>query len=78
MPFDYLRLCIQSRVRVKLFPNIFLVGTLHAFDEHCNLIMDKVTETVKKTNEDGTVSDLTRELDVLYVRGDKVVTVSQV
>ena len=76
MPQDFLRLCMERRVKVQVFENRELVGVLHAYDEHCNIILNEVTETLTVPGQDGIPMKHTRNLDLLFIRGDRVITIS--
>jgi U6 snRNA-associated Sm-like protein LSm3 len=58
-----------------------LRGKLHAFDQHLNMVMGDVEETVMTvTTDDDTYEEVTtsstRTVELLFVRGDVVVLVS--
>jgi len=80
-PMDLIRLSIDERVRVKCRNDRELRGKLHAYDQHLNMILGDVEETVTTTEfEDDTgetiVKKSTRQVGMLFVRGDIVVLVS--
>ena len=77
MPQDYLRLSMLKRVRVQLLDERMLDGTLHAYDQHCNLILGEVTEHLLGLNENGIKSSVSeRNIDLLYVRGDRIISIA--
>lgn len=71
-PLDLVRLSIAERVFVKCRGGRSLTGVLHAYDQHLNMVLGGATETLE---EDGNTTT-TRDLDLLFVRGDAVVLVS--
>ncbi|KZP00235.1 Sm-like ribonucleo protein [Calocera viscosa TUFC12733] len=81
-PFDLVRLSLSERVFVKLKGERSLVGVLHAYDGHMNMIMSDVEETIllvepeEEVNGAGTVQTVKRQLEMLFVRGDSVILVS--
>jgi U6 snRNA-associated Sm-like protein LSm3 len=70
-PIDLLRLSLDERVHVKCRGDRELRGRLHAFDQHFNLVLSDVEETVV-VQERKTV----RKYALLFVRGDSVIIVS--
>eukprot|EP00586_Coscinodiscus_wailesii_P012960 CAMPEP_0172496770 /NCGR_PEP_ID=MMETSP1066-20121228/92719_1 /TAXON_ID=671091 /ORGANISM="Coscinodiscus wailesii, Strain CCMP2513" /LENGTH=89 /DNA_ID=CAMNT_0013269227 /DNA_START=60 /DNA_END=329 /DNA_ORIENTATION=+ len=80
-PLDLIRLSIDERVYVKCRNDRELRGKLHAYDQHLNMVLGDVEETVTtheiddETDEE-IVKKATRNLDMLFVRGDIVVLVS--
>jgi U6 snRNA-associated Sm-like protein LSm3 len=53
-PFDLIRLSLDERIFVKLKGDRELRGTLHAYDQHLNMVLGNVEETVNQviTNTD--------------------------
>mmetsp|Transcript_61734 Transcript_61734/g.182328 ORF Transcript_61734/g.182328 Transcript_61734/m.182328 type:complete len:90 (+) Transcript_61734:270-539(+) len=80
-PLDLIRLSIDERVYVKCRNDRELRGKLHAFDQHLNMVLGDVEETVttheidEETDEE-IVKKATRTVGMLFVRGDIVVLVS--
>jgi len=80
-PLDLIRLSIDERVYVKCRNDRELRGKLHAFDQHLNMVLGDVEETVtsyeidEETDEE-IVKKATRQVGMLFVRGDIVVLVS--
>lgn len=80
-PLDLIRLSIDERVFVKCRNDRELRGRLHAYDQHLNMILGDVEETVTtleidpETDEE-LVKKATRQVGMLFVRGDIVVLVS--
>eukprot|EP00537_Pseudo-nitzschia_pungens_P003585 CAMPEP_0172378098 /NCGR_PEP_ID=MMETSP1060-20121228/69250_1 /TAXON_ID=37318 /ORGANISM="Pseudo-nitzschia pungens, Strain cf. cingulata" /LENGTH=138 /DNA_ID=CAMNT_0013105813 /DNA_START=294 /DNA_END=710 /DNA_ORIENTATION=+ len=80
-PLDLIRLSIDERVYVKCRGNRELRGRLHAYDQHLNMILGEVEETVTSTEideetDEEIVKKQQRKVGMLFVRGDIVVLVS--
>jgi small nuclear ribonucleoprotein (snRNP)-like protein len=78
MPQDYLRLCLEKRVKVQTLDQRELIGVLHAYDEHSSLVLGDTAESFPCTTPDGQLTRQTRPLDLLFIRGDRVITISLV
>lgn len=80
---DLLRLSLDERIVVKCRGERELVGTLHAYDPHLNLVLSDVEETVTTFEVDPSAPDpetaepvektATRQMELLFVRGDLVI-----
>jgi small nuclear ribonucleoprotein (snRNP)-like protein len=77
MPQDYLRLCLEKQVKVQLLDRRELLGVLHAYDEHSSLVLGDTTELCVSATPDGQARQ-TRPLDLVFLRGDRVITISLV
>mmetsp|Transcript_43531 Transcript_43531/g.92556 ORF Transcript_43531/g.92556 Transcript_43531/m.92556 type:complete len:90 (+) Transcript_43531:60-329(+) len=80
-PLDLIKLSIDERVYVKCRNDRELRGRLHAYDQHLNMVLSEVEETITTTEEDEEtgeeiVNKKTRSVGMLFVRGDIVVLVS--
>ncbi|GAX28631.1 U6 snRNA-associated Sm-like protein LSm3 [Fistulifera solaris] len=80
-PLDLIRLSIDERVYVKCRGDRELKGKLHAYDQHLNMVLGDVEETVTSTEVDPEtdeeiVKKHTRKVGMLFVRGDIIVLVS--
>ncbi|KNC56096.1 U6 snRNA-associated Sm-like protein LSm3 [Thecamonas trahens ATCC 50062] len=75
-PLDLLRLALNERVVVKMRGERELAGKLHAFDQHLNLVLSDVEETITVNEVDQEPTTTTRKLDMLFVRGDGVILCS--
>jgi U6 snRNA-associated Sm-like protein LSm3 len=76
-PLDLVRLALDERIYVKMRGDRELQGKLHGFDQHMNMVLAQVEETVTVVaSDDLTVSTETRHHDMLFVRGDGVILVS--
>ena len=51
-PLDLIKLTIDERVYVKCRNDRELRGRLHAFDQHLNMLLSEVEETITDTEED--------------------------
>ncbi|GAA99020.1 uncharacterized protein L969DRAFT_146429 [Mixia osmundae IAM 14324] len=79
-PFDLIRLSLSERVFIKLRGDREIRGVLHAYDQHMNMILGEVEETQTIVDLDesaaqpvGTLRQVKRQIDCLFVRGDSVV-----
>ncbi|KAL0231805.1 hypothetical protein GEMRC1_011209 [Eukaryota sp. GEM-RC1] len=73
-PLDLLKLSLSRHVLVKLRSQIQLTGTLHAFDQHFNIVLSDVQETIPSETEASTV----KHHPLLFCRGDNVLVFSPV
>mmetsp|Transcript_7099 Transcript_7099/g.10850 ORF Transcript_7099/g.10850 Transcript_7099/m.10850 type:complete len:90 (-) Transcript_7099:90-359(-) len=81
VPLDLVRLSIDERVYVKCRNGRELRGRLHAFDQHLNLVLGDVEETLTNTQMDEETGEelikkSTRTIGMLFVRGDIIVLIS--
>jgi len=80
-PLDLIRLSLDERILVKCRAGRELRGKLHAYDQHLNMVLGEVEETVtsveiqEETSEE-IVKTNKRNLELLFVRGDTVILVS--
>ncbi|GAB0495534.1 hypothetical protein MMPV_006836 [Pyropia vietnamensis] len=80
-PIDLIRLALDERIYVKMRGERELRGRLHAFDQHMNMVLGDVTETITSIETDEEtyeqiVRSVSRDLDMLFVRGDGVILVA--
>lgn len=80
-PLDLIRLSLDERIRVKMRGNRELRGRLHAFDQHLNMILGDVEETLTSLEVDEEtyeeiVKTTKRTVPMLFVRGDGVILIS--
>lgn len=80
-PLDLIRLSLDELVYVKLRGDRELRGQLHAFDQHLNMVLGDVQETVTSTEVDPEtyehiVKANTRKIPMLFVRGDGVILIA--
>ncbi|MES1914168.1 MAG: U4/U6-U5 snRNP complex subunit lsm3 [Cercozoa sp. M6MM] len=82
-PVDLIRLSIDEQVVVKCRAGRELRGRLHAFDEHLNMVLGDVQETIQRVQiDEDTEEEITqteqRNVPMLFLRGDCVILVSPV
>ena len=80
-PFDLVRLSLDERIYVKMRHNRELRGRLHAFDQHLNMVLSEVEETITIVEiDEETYEEIfrtsKRSIPMLFVRGDGVILVS--
>lgn len=80
-PLDLIKLSIDERIYVKLRGDRELRGVLHAYDQHLNMILGHVEETVTTVEiDDETYEEIVktnkRTIPYLFVRGDGVILIS--
>ncbi|XP_006300355.2 sm-like protein LSM3B [Capsella rubella] len=80
-PLDLIRLSLDERIYVKLRSDRELRGKLHAFDQHLNMILGDVEETITTIEiDDETYEEIVRttkrKIEFLFVRGDGVILVA--
>mmetsp|Transcript_9829 Transcript_9829/g.13344 ORF Transcript_9829/g.13344 Transcript_9829/m.13344 type:complete len:99 (+) Transcript_9829:237-533(+) len=80
-PLDLIRLSLDERIYVKLRGDRELRGKLHAYDQHLNMILGDVEETITSVDvDDETYEEIIktqkRSVQFLFVRGDGVILVS--
>lgn len=69
-PMDVVRINLQEKVVVQLKGNRTLAGVLCGYDQHLNLLLRGVHETV---HDDGGAIVRERDMPLLFIRGDTVV-----
>eukprot|EP01117_Protostelium_nocturnum_P015709 TRINITY_DN6111_c0_g1_i1.p1 TRINITY_DN6111_c0_g1~~TRINITY_DN6111_c0_g1_i1.p1 ORF type:complete len:115 (+),score=33.58 TRINITY_DN6111_c0_g1_i1:36-347(+) len=80
-PLDLVRLSLDENIYVKLKGDRELYGKLHAYDQHLNMVLGDVEETVtvreidEETYEELVKKDK-RRMEILFVRGDGVILIS--
>ncbi|KAG2489038.1 hypothetical protein HYH03_012476 [Edaphochlamys debaryana] len=80
-PLDLIRLSLDERIYVKLRGERELRGRLHAYDQHLNMILGEVEETLTTMEiDDETYEEIIktqkRVIPFLFVRGDGVILIS--
>ncbi|GAQ88102.1 snRNP [Klebsormidium nitens] len=80
-PLDLIRLSLDERIYVKLRGDRELRGKLHAYDQHLNMVLGDVEESVTLVEiDDETYEEIVRvdkrTIPFLFVRGDGVILVS--
>nr|ALS04343.1 U6 snRNA-associated Sm-like protein LSm3-like protein [Acartia pacifica] len=80
-PLDIIRLSVDEKIYVKMRNERELKGRLHAYDQHLNMVLGEVEETVtvveidEETYEE-VYKSTKRNIPMLFVRGDGVILVS--
>lgn len=74
-PLDLLKLNLDERVYIKLRGARTLVGTLQAFDSHCNIVLSDAVETIYQLNNEE-LSESERRCEMVFIRGDTVTLIS--
>ncbi|EGF79053.1 hypothetical protein BATDEDRAFT_90185 [Batrachochytrium dendrobatidis JAM81] len=80
-PLDLVRLSLDERIYVKMRGDRELRGKLHAYDQHMNMVLGEVEESITVVhldeNEDEESSEIvTKNYEMLFVRGDGVILVA--
>eukprot|EP00180_Rhodochaete_pulchella_P002585 Plantae.Rhodophyta-Rhodochaete_pulchella.ctg3969.p1 GENE.Plantae.Rhodophyta-Rhodochaete_pulchella.ctg3969~~Plantae.Rhodophyta-Rhodochaete_pulchella.ctg3969.p1 ORF type:complete len:101 (-),score=12.81 Plantae.Rhodophyta-Rhodochaete_pulchella.ctg3969:63-365(-) len=80
-PLALIRLSLDERVLVKLRGERELRGRLHAFDQHMNMVLGDVEETlttieVDEETYEQLIKTSKRKIEMLFVRGDGVILVA--
>ncbi|GBM93795.1 U6 snRNA-associated Sm-like protein LSm3 [Argiope bruennichi] len=80
-PLDLIRLSLDERIYVKMRNERELRGRLHAYDQHLNMVLGDVEETVTTIEIDEETYEevyrtTKRTVPMLFVRGDGVILVS--
>ncbi|PIK62817.1 putative U6 snRNA-associated Sm-like protein LSm3 [Apostichopus japonicus] len=80
-PLDLIRLSLDERIYVKMRNDRELKGRLHAYDQHLNMVLGDVEETVTTVEiDEETYEEIykstRRNIPMLFVRGDGVILVS--
>ncbi|CAD7677399.1 unnamed protein product [Nyctereutes procyonoides] len=78
---DLIRLSLDERIYVKMRNDLELRGRLHAYDQHLNMILGDVEETVSTIEiDEGTYEEIykstKRNIPMLFVWGDGVILVA--
>lgn len=86
-PTQVVNLCLDENVRVRMKGDKLLMGKLHAFDQHMNLVLGEVTEkhtileiapdTPGRPSTGNAIETIVeRRFDLLFVRGDSIVMIA--
>lgn len=80
-PLDLIRLSLDEKIYVKMRNERELRGRLHAFDQHLNMVLGDVEETVTTVEIDEETYEevyktTKRTLPMLFVRGDGVILIA--
>eukprot|EP01098_Paradermamoeba_levis_P004665 TRINITY_DN1987_c0_g1_i1.p1 TRINITY_DN1987_c0_g1~~TRINITY_DN1987_c0_g1_i1.p1 ORF type:complete len:100 (-),score=37.00 TRINITY_DN1987_c0_g1_i1:194-493(-) len=80
-PLDLIRLSLDERIYVKMRGDRELRGRLHGYDQHLNMVLGDVEETIttieidEETKEE-IIKPTKRRIPLLFVRGDGVILIS--
>lgn len=78
-PLDMIKLSLDELVYIKLRGAREMVGRLHGYDSHCNMVLSDLVETIFVfEDEDEQPKTVTKKADMVFVRGDSVILVSNV
>eukprot|EP00808_Paulinella_micropora_P006100 g54745.t1 len=82
-PLDLIRLSLDERIYVKCRGGRELRGRLHSYDQHMNMVLGEVDETITEVQVDEEtyeelVKTTKRQIELLFVRGDAVILISQI
>ena len=80
-PVDLIRLSLDERIYVKMKNDREITGRLHAYDQHLNMVLGEVEETITTIEIDEETYEevyktTKRSIPMLFVRGDGVILVS--
>jgi U6 snRNA-associated Sm-like protein LSm3 len=80
-PIDLVKLSLGENVHIKCKGNRDIFGKLHAFDQHLNLVLEHVDETLSYLETNGetleeTVKVIKKQYELLYIRGDAVILIA--
>lgn len=67
---------IDAKVHVKCLGGREVVGILKGYDELVNLVLDDADEYIRDPEDPSTITDQTRKLGLVVVRGTQVSLVS--
>lgn len=75
LPLNLLKLNLDERIFVKLRGARSMVGTLQAFDSHCNIVLSDAVETIYQL-KDGELTNTERASEMVFIRGDSVTLIT--
>ncbi|KAI9913926.1 hypothetical protein PsorP6_006234 [Peronosclerospora sorghi] len=80
-PLDLIKLSVAERIYVKCRGDRELRGELQAYDQHLNMVLSDVEETITVQELDpetyeGLIKQSKRTIEMLFVRGDVVILVA--
>lgn len=65
-----------QQVQVKFIGGRYVVGVLKGFDQLMNLVLEDVVETLRDPEDESMLTEQTRELGTVIVRGPQMLTLS--
>lgn len=63
-------------MQVKFIGGRFIVGVLKGFDQLMNLVLEDVVETLRDPEDESFLTDKTRQLGTVIVRGPQMLSLS--
>lgn len=66
----------DQKVLVKFIGGRLVVGVLKGYDQLMNLVLEDVVETLRDPEDDSILTDSTRSLGTVVVRGPQMLTLS--
>uniref|UniRef100_A0A6M2DEF9 U6 snRNA-associated Sm-like protein LSm3 n=1 Tax=Xenopsylla cheopis TaxID=163159 RepID=A0A6M2DEF9_XENCH len=80
-PLDLIKMSIDEKIYIKMRNERELRGRLHAYDQHLNMVLGEVEETVTTVEIDDETYEAVfrtkkRIIPMLFVRGDGVILIS--
>ncbi|XP_066917938.1 U6 snRNA-associated Sm-like protein LSm3 [Clytia hemisphaerica] len=80
-PLDLIKFSLDEKVYVKMRNDRELRGKLHAYDQHLNMVLGDVEETVTTVElDEETMEEIfkqsKRSIPMLFIRGDGVILIS--
>ncbi|BAM39821.1 U6 snRNA-associated sm-like protein Lsm3 [Theileria orientalis strain Shintoku] len=80
-PLDMIRLNLDEMIYLKCKNGRELIGRLHAFDDHCNMVLSEVTETITTVDGEPNTNQqpnkvTRRDSRTVFVRGDSLILLS--
>ena len=76
-PLDIIKQNLDEQIYVKLRGSREMVGKLHAYDSHCNMVLGDAVETIFSLQADNVTLDSREEKhELVFVRGDSVILVT--
>lgn len=76
-PLDFIKQNLDEQIYVKLRGCREIVGKLHGYDSHCNMVLGDVVETIYSIDENTKETTIRKEESkMIFVRGDAVIFVT--
>ncbi|GMM43865.1 U4/U6-U5 snRNP complex subunit [Pichia kluyveri] len=76
-PLDLLKQNLDEKIFVKLSGYREMVGKLHGYDSHCNIVLGDAVETIYSlTEEEGKLTSEQKNHTLVFIRGDSVILVT--
>lgn len=80
-PLDMIRLNLDEVIYLRCKGGREIVGRLHAYDEHCNMILSDAKETITTTEIEPTTNEeikksVLRDSGTVFIRGDSLILLS--